>query len=51
MKAGWLLTVAGVNWTTPRAGPLLNRLAGVNPEWALAAMVIRETRLVRKEEI
>lgn len=30
-----------------RAGPMLNRLAGINPEWALAAMLIRETRLVR----
>jgi hypothetical protein len=30
---------------SPRAGPLLNRFAGVNPEWALAAMLIREMRL------
>ena len=30
-----------------RAGPMLNRLAGINPEWALAALLIRETRLVR----
>ena len=29
----------------PGDGPVINRLAELDPEWALAAMLIRETRL------